>query len=141
MQAHQLSSSKKGSNRIGRGGKRGSFSGRGIKGQKSRAGRRIRPQVRDLLKKVHKKRGYGRNRGRSVIGKETPFQIIKISDINKIFAEGGHITLKKIVENGLAKKGQTIKILGGSDLTKKITFDSGLPMSSSLRKKLGINNV
>ncbi|KPJ73361.1 50S ribosomal protein L15, partial [Parcubacteria bacterium DG_74_1] len=40
---HKLKKSK----RIGRGGKRGTYSGRGIKGQKSRAGRRFKPVIRE----------------------------------------------------------------------------------------------
>lgn len=43
--------------RIGRGGKRGTYSGRGMKGQKSRAGRKIRPAVRDLIQRTPKLRG------------------------------------------------------------------------------------
>lgn len=43
--------------RVGRGGKRGTYSGRGVKGQKSRAGRRIRPAVRDLIQQIPKLRG------------------------------------------------------------------------------------
>lgn len=44
--------------RVARGGKRGTTSGRGQKGQKSRSGRRIRPAVRDLITRLAKKRGY-----------------------------------------------------------------------------------
>lgn len=138
MQAHQLLSSKKGSRRIGRGGKRGSFSGRGIKGQKSRAGRRVRPQVRDIIKKLHKRRGYGKNRGRSVIGSMSKITTINTRDINRVFADGDHITLQKLIDKGLAKKKQTIKILGGVELNKKVTFDTTLPLSLALRKKLGL---
>lgn len=43
--------------RVGRGGKRGRYSGKGIKGQKSRAGARLRPALRDLVKKIPKLRG------------------------------------------------------------------------------------
>ena len=50
--------SRKRGKRIGRGGKRGSYSGRGIKGQRSRAGRRIRPAERDLILRIPKKRGF-----------------------------------------------------------------------------------
>jgi len=45
--------------RIGRGGKRGTYCGRGLKGQKSRAGRRIRPAVRDFILRTPKLRGKG----------------------------------------------------------------------------------
>jgi len=44
--------------RVARGGKRGTTAGRGQKGQKSRAGRRIRPAERDLVNRLPKLRGY-----------------------------------------------------------------------------------
>ena len=37
---------------VGRGSKRGKTSGRGTKGQKSRAGHKIRPEIRDRIKKL-----------------------------------------------------------------------------------------
>src|SRR3989338_7105575 len=47
MQLHNLKSTRtRKAPRVGRGGKRGTFSGRGSKGQKSRAGTRIRPGFR-----------------------------------------------------------------------------------------------
>ena len=59
MQLHEVvpihkNKSKK---RIGRGGKRGTYSGRGMKGQKSRAGHKISPAIRDLLQRTPKLRG------------------------------------------------------------------------------------
>src|ERR1700722_5360119 len=44
--------------RIGRSGKRGSYSGRGVKGQRSRSGHRIRPAERDIILKIPKMRGF-----------------------------------------------------------------------------------
>ena len=44
--------------RVGRGGKRGTYSGRGQKGQKSRAGHKMKPVVRELVKRYPKLRGY-----------------------------------------------------------------------------------
>lgn len=43
--------------RVGRGGKKGTYSGRGLKGQKSRAGNKVRPALRDFVLKVPKLRG------------------------------------------------------------------------------------
>lgn len=43
--------------RVGRGGKRGTYSGNGGKGQTARSGAKLRPNVRDLIKSIHKKRG------------------------------------------------------------------------------------
>jgi ribosomal protein L15 len=61
MQLHEVQPihKNKSKKRIGRGGKRGTYSGRGMKGQKSRAGRKIRPSVRDLIQRTPKLRGTG----------------------------------------------------------------------------------
>lgn len=60
MQLHEFRSrtKKKVQKRIGRGGKRGTFSGRGTKGQRSRSGRRIRKAERDLIIRLPKRRGF-----------------------------------------------------------------------------------
>jgi len=62
MQLHELQPTHKTktSKRIGRGGKKGTYSGRGMKGQKSRAGARMQPLVRELIKRYPKLRGYRR---------------------------------------------------------------------------------
>lgn len=64
MQLHTLKPlhSGRSKKRIGRGGKRGTYSGRGQKGQKSRAGRKIRPAMRDLIQRIPKLRGAGNRR-------------------------------------------------------------------------------
>ena len=53
--------------RVGRGQSSGAgkTSGRGIKGQNARSGRKKRPELRDMIKKLPKRRGYGKNRGRT----------------------------------------------------------------------------
>src|SRR3990167_2141010 len=60
MDLSQLKSKtlKKNRKRVGRGGKRGTYSGRGMKGQKSRSGRRLKPAIRELIKRYPKLRGY-----------------------------------------------------------------------------------
>ena len=60
MQLHQLQpkNPSRSARRVGRGGKRGKTSGRGTKGQKARAGAKIRPAIRDIMKKFPKLRGY-----------------------------------------------------------------------------------
>lgn len=138
MQVHNLSKSgNKKHKRIGRGGKRGSFSGRGIKGQKSRAGRRIRPQIRDIIKKIHKQRGYKFRRG--FVAKPA---VLNLRDLEKKFQNGEKVTAQLLVGRGLvsAKGGKIpkIKILGSGKLTKKLTFDKNLLMSESVKKKLNV---
>ncbi len=60
MQIHQIRPihKKKDRKRVGRGGKRGTYSGRGMKGQKSRAGAKFEPIIRSLIKRYPKLRGY-----------------------------------------------------------------------------------
>jgi len=60
MQLHDLKPlhPNKSSKRVGRGGKRGTTSGRGTKGQRARAGHRIRPAERDLIQRLPKLRGF-----------------------------------------------------------------------------------
>jgi ribosomal protein L15 len=43
---------------VGRGGKHAKTSGRGGKGQTARAGNKRRPEIRDIIKKLPKNRGY-----------------------------------------------------------------------------------
>ena len=61
MQFHELKrkTANKKSRQHGRGGTRGKTTGRGTKGQNARAGRKKRPELRDLIKKVPKLRGRG----------------------------------------------------------------------------------
>ena len=137
MQTHNLQKSEgRHHRRIGRGGKRGSFSGKGIKGQKARSGHRIRPQIRDIIKKLHKRRGYFFS---SI--KDKP-AIVNLADLEKKFKNGDIITPKALVFCGLVKtegnKMPKIKILGGGKLTKKLIFDKDILMSESVKKQIGV---
>jgi len=60
MQLHQIQplNKRKSKRRVGRGGKRGTYCGRGMKGQRARTGAKVRPEIRDLIKKIPKIRGY-----------------------------------------------------------------------------------
>ncbi|MBI2021062.1 uL15 family ribosomal protein [Candidatus Giovannonibacteria bacterium] len=131
MQVHNLLKlGEKKHRRIGRGGKRGSFSGRGIKGQKSRSGHRIRPQIRDVIKKIHKRRGY------FMTSIKRKLQTLNLSDIEKNFKDGEKVTPKILIEKGLirvAKSKPKIKILGMGKLTKKVTFDKNIIFSKSAK--------
>ena len=59
MQLHQIQplNKRKSKRRVGRGGKRGTYCGRGMKGQRARTGAKVRPEIRDLIKKIPKIRG------------------------------------------------------------------------------------
>jgi len=80
MQLHELKRKTKAKTkkRVGRGGIRGKTSGRGHKGQNARAGHRVRPEIRDMFKKLPKLRGHGVNRARTVnssVVKPTPINL------------------------------------------------------------------
>ena len=60
MQIHNLKRKNKNKKDrlVGRGGKHAKTSGRGGKGQTARAGNKRRPELRDIIKKLPKNRGY-----------------------------------------------------------------------------------
>lgn len=126
MQIHQLKPNKRLSKkkRVGRGGKRGTYSGRGMKGQKSRAGAKIKPQIKELISKFPKKRG----RRFKTIKKEV--QIIQLKDIVKSFPEGGIINPFKLKKAKLIKntknKFSIIRILGAQPLSSKFIIKNCL---------------
>ncbi|MEA2701684.1 MAG: large subunit ribosomal protein [Candidatus Parcubacteria bacterium] len=111
--------------RVGRGGTRGKTSGRGMKGQKARAGNSTRPQMRDILKKLPKRRGHGKNRSRTVRTTRLIYAPVNLAALEKAFNAGDSVsplTLrgKKLV----GTRGGYIlpvKILGTGSLTKKLT--------------------
>ena len=118
---------------IGRGGKRGTYSGRGIKGQKARAGRKMRPEIRDLIKKLPKKRGY---RFKSF---QKDSAIVNLDVLNKKLADNSEITPKILAEYGLVKvlggKIPSVKILGKGEIDKKFSV-SGCLISVSAKEKI-----
>lgn len=63
MQFHNLQSKtkRKYTRQVGRGGTRGKTAGRGTKGQNARAGRKKRPEMRDIIKRIPKLRGRGKS--------------------------------------------------------------------------------
>jgi large subunit ribosomal protein L15 len=102
---------------VGRGSKRGKTSGRGTKGQKARAGHKIRPQLRDTIKKLPKLRGRGKNINKAFRIKATP---INIAAIAKYFVAADAITPSVLFEKGLIRrvggKLPKVKILAGGEI-------------------------
>ena len=120
--------------RIGRGGLRGKTSGRGHKGQKSRAGHSIRPEMRDIISKLPKLRGHGRNRARTVNSSKVKPIAVNISTLEELFSEGETITplilLEKKIVSRVGGKTPKVKILGLGSLSKKISI-KGCSLSKS----------
>ncbi len=126
MQIHELKRNTENRKKktVGRGGKRGKTSGRGTKGQNSRAGRKKRPELRDIIKKLPKRRGYRFN---SIQQDEI---IVKIAQLEKVFNAGEEVNPKTLVEKkviGLTKgKSPKVKILGSTPLTKPVKVSNCL---------------
>ncbi len=117
--------------RVGRGGKRGTYAGRGVKGQRARAGRRLKPVIRELIKRYPKLRGYK--------FKKQAFKpaIINIETLEKKFKSGEIVDPKILLEKKLIRriKGKVpkVKILAKGKLTKKLIIE-GCQVSKSARE-------
>jgi len=130
MQLHQLRPVHKlrKKKRIGRGGKRGTYSGRGQKGQKSRAGAKIRPADRDLIMRIPKLRGV---KNQSIKAKPL---ILNVDELEKI--DKDLINKDFFLKAGLIKRhSDRVKVLGRGDLKKAFQIE-GLEISGTAKKKI-----
>lgn len=141
MQLHELQPTHKKSvaKRIGRGGKRGKTSGRGHKGQLARAGNSTRPEMRDLIKKLPKLRGYGVNRSRTVYTDRPAPVVVNVATLQSYFSAGDTVSPKALVAKGVVtargKKVPAVKILGNGELTNKLIVEKCL-VSTSAKEKI-----
>lgn len=120
--------------RIGRGigSGHGKTSGRGHKGQKSRAGWSSHPTFQGgtmpMVRRVPK-RGFNNKFALSVA-------IVNVGDLEKAFESGDEVTVDSLKENSLAKQRyDVLKILGDGELTKKLTV-SAHRFSQSAKEKI-----
>jgi large subunit ribosomal protein L15 len=134
MQLYQLKKEykQKTRKRIGRGGKRGTYSGKGLKGQKSRAGHKIRPAIRDLIIKLPKRRGF------TFKGFKARPVVVNLSTIYKIFKTGEVVSPTALLKKGLIRKKHgklpAVKILGSGEASQKLIFQGCLFSHSAQRK-------
>jgi large subunit ribosomal protein L15 len=121
---------------VGRGGKRGKTSGRGGKGQTARAGHKIRPEVRDLIKKLPKRRGYGKNRARSVKTNRIAVSAVNLSAIEALYKSGETVSPASLLAKSLVRRAKgrapAVKILGRGEI-KKAFIVKGCALSVSAR--------
>ncbi len=131
MQLHLLGKnpgSKAPKTRVGRGGKRGTTSGRGTKGQRARSGHRIRPAERDFIQRLPKLRGF-KNKPH-----HAPRIPVNLARIEEKFG-GNSVTPETLRKAGIIRRPGVVKILGEGTLTKKLSF-SGVIISAGARKKI-----
>lgn len=121
---------------VARGGTRGKTAGRGTKGQKARSGHKIRPEIRDLIKRIPKMRGRGKNSNLTI--QEKPVTL-SVEALELIFSAGETVSRVSLVEHGLVTmrngKIPAVKILGDGTLSKKLMV-KGLVVSASAKEKI-----
>jgi len=121
--------------RVGRGGKRGTYSGHGIKGQRARAGRRFKPIIRELIKKYPKLRGYRQKSiPTPIFGVGVNLEILekKFNSAEKVNPE---ILLEKRIIRKIKGRIPLVKILGKGKLTKPLIIE-GCKVSKSAKEKI-----
>ena len=132
----QLKNKRKTKKTIGRGGKKGTYSGRGMKGQKARSGASINPLFEGgrstLVDHLKKKRGFKSPHPKKIN--------INLSDLENDFKTGDVVSVDSLIEKGLISKKEIkntkIKILGNGKLTKKISIDKEILMSKSAQEAI-----
>lgn len=138
MQLHDLKrkNENKDTKRVGRGGGRGKTSGRGTKGQNARSGHKKRPEIREILKKLPKRRGRG---VAGLVSIQNKPLVLNVASLETAFAAGDTVNPKVLLERGLirVRKGATpkVKILGDGEITKKLVL-SGVTVSTSAKEKI-----
>jgi large subunit ribosomal protein L15 len=128
--------------RVGRGlgSGKGRYSGRGIKGQKSRAGSHtMRPGFEGgqmpIYMRLPKERGPYSKDAMPVGPHRTHTVPVNLAALEERFAAGDDVTLEALVERGLIKNTRIdVKILGHGDLTKKLTVTAHAFSATAVEK-------
>lgn len=119
--------------RVGRGNAsgHGTYSTRGLKGQKSRSGvsNLKRLGMKPMMLNIPKKRGF-----KSL---KTKDQVINLFDLNKNFKDGSKINVNILAKNGLIDDPKTpVKVLGNGELKLKNLELVGLKVSRTVKEKI-----
>ncbi len=129
--------------RVGRGlgSGKGRYSGRGIKGQKSRAGsRKMRAGFEGgqmpLYMRMPKQRGSTSKDAMPIGPHRTATVAVNLRDLERVFDAGADVTLEAMREKRLIRSMRTdVKVLGNGDVTKKLKVTAHA-FSKSAREKI-----
>src|SRR3990167_8528188 len=99
MQNHQLQPKHKSKDRmiVGRGGKKGTYSGRGGKGQTARSGRKMTPIIRELIKRYPKLKGY------KTFVLEDSTLVVNIEALDKHCKDGDLVNPENLIKMGIIR--------------------------------------
>lgn len=117
--------------RVGRGeGSKGKTAGRGTKGTKARKNAPVTFEggQMPIHMRLPKLKGF-KNRFR------TEYQVVNVADIERLFPEGGDVTIEALVAKGAVRKNELVKVLGNGDLKVKVSVSAN-KFSDSAREKI-----
>ncbi|HLD70291.1 MAG TPA: 50S ribosomal protein L15 [Negativicutes bacterium] len=124
MQIHQLQPKHQLKDRkvVGRGGKKGTYSGRGGKGQTARSGRKLAPIIRELIKRYPKLKGY------RAFETQNHIRVVNLKALEKHAKDGDVISPAYLIGKKMVRmingKVPQIKILGTGAITKKLVIEN-----------------
>ena len=137
LSLHELKPYKRATKRrkvVGRGvgSGHGTYSGRGAKGQKARSGSSIPVGFEGgrmpLHRQLPKRRGF--------TSRNTKPELVKLNDLNEKFKAGETVNAKTLYNKGMIKSsGHEVKVLGGGELNKALTFEK-IKLSGSAKEKI-----
>ena len=122
--------------RVGRGNSsgHGTYSTRGLKGQKSRSG------VSGLKRLGMKKQVLAIPKKRGFTSYQTKAQVVTLSQLTKTFKDGATINAQTLLRHGLVKaRGGRIKILAQGTVTLKNLKITGVTCSADVRVQIEKN--
>jgi large subunit ribosomal protein L15 len=136
MQLHELypfPEERKNRKRLGRGSGsgHGGTSGKGHKGQNSRAGGGVPAGFEGgqmPLQRRLPKRGFKNTRF------QNRYEVVNLADIEAHFAGKSEISLEDIYGRGLAKNGSPVKVLGTGDVSAALTIEAHRFSASAVEK-------
>ena len=117
--------------RKGRGeGSKGKTAGRGTKGTKARGTvpASFEGGQMPLHMRIPKLKGFKNPN-------KVDFQVVNVATINKLFPEGGDVTVSDLVAKGAVRSGQPVKVLGQGEISVAVTVTAN-KCSSSARDKI-----
>ncbi|HCL69708.1 MAG: 50S ribosomal protein L15 [Candidatus Nanopelagicales bacterium] len=117
--------------RKGRGeGSKGKTAGRGTKGTKARGTvpASFEGGQMPLHMRIPKLKGFKNPN-------KVDFQVVNVATINKLFPEGGDVTVSDLVAKGAVRSGQPVKVLGQGEISVAVTVTAN-KFSSSARDKI-----
>lgn len=66
---------------------------------------------------------------------KTEYQVVNLAMIERLFPEGGDVTVAELVNRGAVRKGQLVKVLGNGDLSVSVSVSADA-FSETARDKI-----